>query len=171
MKAPPLDVLVIGEAIVDFVPLHRGKLREAEGFELHSGGAPANVAIGVSRLGGRSGLISAVGEDEFGAFLLRALQREGVDTTSVHCESGVQTALCFITLDKDGERSFLPRGGDPITAMRAEHVDTERATSARVVKFSTGPLRTVGGAAAVNRMIELSTGLVACDPGGCPLRP
>ena len=54
MQASSLDVLVIGEAIVDFVPLHRGPLRAARGFELHSGGAPANVAIGVRRLGGRT---------------------------------------------------------------------------------------------------------------------
>lgn len=55
MTVESLDVLVIGEALVDFVPTHRGPLREASGFELHSGGAPANVAIGVSRLGGGRG--------------------------------------------------------------------------------------------------------------------
>lgn len=168
MTAPELDVLVIGEALVDFVPLHRGPLREASGFELHSGGAPANVAIGVSRLGGRAGLISVVGDDEFGAFLLRALARERVDTRGVHRLAGVQTGLCFITLDADGERSFLHRGGDPAVLLEAEHVDPAQAASARVIKFSSGPLRTEGGAAAVERLAKHASGLVACDPGACP---
>lgn len=165
---PRLDVLVIGEALVDFVPLHRGLLRETRGFELHSGGAPANVAIGVSRLGGRAGLVSVVGDDEFGAFLLASLRREGVDTTSVHCLDGVQTGLCFITLDRDGERSFLHRGGDPAARLAATHVDVAVAARARIVKFSSGPLRTPAGVQAVERMIQASRGLVALDPGGCP---
>lgn len=168
MTAESLDVLVIGEALVDFVPTHRGPLREAAGFELHSGGAPANVAIGVSRLGGRAGLISVVGDDEFGAFLLGALAREGVDVAGVHRLAGVATGLCFITLDRDGERSFLHRGGDPAVRMVADHVDRARAAAARIVKFSSGPLRTEGGAAAVDRLIAASRGLVAVDPGGCP---
>ena len=168
MTVESLDVLVIGEALVDFVPLHRGPLREAVGFELHSGGAPANVAIGVCRLGGRAGLISVVGDDEFGACLLGALGREGVDVAGVHRLAGVATGLCFITLDRDGERSFLHRGGDPAVRMVAEHVDVAQAGAARVVKFSSGPLRTEGGAAAVGRLIGASRGLVAVDPGGGP---
>lgn len=168
MQAPPLDVLVIGEAIVDFVPLHRGPLREARGFELHSGGAPANVAIGVNRLGGRAGLISVVGQDEFGAFLQGTLQREGVDTRCVHALADVQTALCFITLDAEGERSFLHRGGDPAVRLAAVHVDPALAAAAKVVKFSSGPLRTEGGVAAVRRLVKHATGLIACDPGACP---
>lgn len=166
--APGLDVLVIGEALVDFVPLHRGPLRDTQGFELHSGGAPANVAIGVCRLGGRAGLVSVVGDDEFGAFLLASLRREGVDTRSVHCIEGVQTGLCFITLDRDGERSFLHRGGDPAAKLSAKHVEPEVAADARIVKFSSGPLRTAAGVQAVERMIQASRGFVAIDPGGCP---
>lgn len=165
MTASPLDVLVIGEAIVDFVPLHRGPLRETEGFELHSGGAPANVAIGVSRLGGRAGLVSAVGDDEFGAFLLGALAREAVDTRSVHRVEGARTALCFITLDRHGERSFLHRGGDPILRLAPEHIDPAAVAGARVVKFSGGPLRSDSSAAAVERLLAGCSGLIACDPG------
>jgi len=168
MQAPPLDVLVLGEAIVDFVPLHRGPLREARGFELHSGGAPANVAIGVSRLGGAAGLVSVIGRDEFGAFLLDALEREAVDIRCVHALDDVQTALCFITLDGDGDRSFLARGGDPAVRLAAEHVDPTLAASARVVKFSSGPRRTPDGVEAVDRLLKHATGLVACDPGVCP---
>lgn len=165
---PSLDVLVIGEAIVDFVPLHRGPLRHTSGLEMHSGGAPANVSIGVSRLGARSGLISVVGDDEFGHFLRGSLQREGVDIRRVRTDPRTQTALCFITLDQHGERSFLHRGGDPALSLDADDIDPLLAHQARAVKFSSGPLRTPEGVQAVERLIDSTNGVVTCDPGTCP---
>ncbi|MCB9536206.1 MAG: carbohydrate kinase [Myxococcales bacterium] len=163
-----LDVLVVGEAFVDFVPLHRGRLRESESFELHSGGAPCNVAIGLARLGSRSALVSVVGDDEFGHFVRRALDRDGVDTTAVRVEPGVQTGLCFITLDADGERSFLHRGGDTAERLRADHFDLARVRAAGAVLFTASSLRQPAGVAAIHKMIDHAGGLVCCDPGGTP---
>ncbi|MCA9548286.1 MAG: carbohydrate kinase, partial [Myxococcales bacterium] len=116
------DILVFGEALVDFVPTRRGRLRNVSGFELHSGGAPGNVAIGCARLGARAGLVSVVGDDEFGHFLRHAFQTEGVDVQQLRHAAGQRTGLCFITLDADGERRFTHRGGAPETLLNVGDV-------------------------------------------------
>jgi len=104
----PIDVLSYGEALVDFLPDTSGvKLRDVPSFRRVSGGAPANMAIGISRLGGRVGLMGNVGADEFGHFLVEHLQKEGVDTSGVRQTSEARTGITFVSLDAKGERTFL----------------------------------------------------------------
>ena len=64
------DILVIGEAFVDFLPKDVGRLTHVGGFEMHGGGAPCNVARGVARLGVSSQLVSVIGDDDFSDFSL-----------------------------------------------------------------------------------------------------
>jgi fructokinase len=162
------DVLVIGEALVDFVPTHRGPLHESRGFELHTGGAPANVAIGCARLGARSAFIGVVGDDAFGRFLADGLGREGVDVSGMRLTFEDRTGLCFITLDPSGERSFTHRGGSPETLLSAPDVDVPVVAQARALQFSAGSLRKASGEAAIHRAIDQCTGIVCCDPGTTP---
>ena len=61
-----VDLLVIGETLLDFLPGGRGPMRSVTHYDVHPGGAPANVALGAARLGCSTGLISILGEDEFG---------------------------------------------------------------------------------------------------------
>lgn len=168
MIEPALDLLVVGESLVDFVPLHRGRLRDAAGFELHSGGAPGNVAIGASRLGASVGFLGVVGDDEFGWFIRRRLTLEGVDVSRMRMSDSAQTGLCFITLDATGERSFLHRGGDAHALLSVDDVDPAYAGGARAVCFSSGVMRSPEGAAAIYALIEASNGLVCSDPGTFP---
>ena len=63
-------VMAIGELLIDFVPQQKGcTLDEVTHFERVAGGAPANVAAAVARLGGTAGMISQVGEDAFGTHI------------------------------------------------------------------------------------------------------
>lgn len=102
-----LNVLCLGEVLVDML----GQLQttpdgtEQKVFRPFAGGAPANVAVAVARLGGRSQLISKVGEDTFGRFLTDTLERYQVDTRYVTTATG-KTALAFVDLDARGERTF-----------------------------------------------------------------
>jgi fructokinase len=74
-----LDVLSFGEAIIDFVPTTSGvSLLEAKAFKKAPGGAPANVAVGLARLGFRAGFMGMVGDDAFGHFLADTLVANGV---------------------------------------------------------------------------------------------
>ncbi|WP_429066905.1 aminoimidazole riboside kinase [Aeromonas bestiarum] len=90
----------MGDAVVDLIP---------EG-ELHylkcPGGAPANVAVGVARLGGESAFIGRVGADPFGRFMADTLVAEGVDIRHLTQDPAHRTSTVLVELDEEGERSF-----------------------------------------------------------------
>ena len=101
------DVVCLGEALVDFLPSARGqRVREVETWRPCLGGAPANVAVGLSRLGARSALVGVTGDDEFGHFLKSGLAREGVNVRHVRQTTEGKTGIGFVSLTKSGERSF-----------------------------------------------------------------
>lgn len=95
----PLDVLSMGRTLVDLYPLEDGPLEKVTGFTKAVGGSPTNVAIAVSRLGHRAGMISRVGDDAFGRFARQQLQDAGVDVTQVVAVPGGTTpiAICEIS--------------------------------------------------------------------------
>ncbi|KAL1208066.1 putative fructokinase-7 [Cardamine amara subsp. amara] len=101
-------VVCFGEMLIDFVPTVGGvSLAEAPAFKKAPGGAPANVAVGVSRLGGSSAFIGKVGDDEFGRMLADILRLNNVDNSGMRFDHKARTALAFVTLRADGEREFL----------------------------------------------------------------
>ncbi len=93
-------IWVLGDAVIDLLPAQNNHLRQCPG------GAPANVAVGVSRLGGHSAFIGCVGEDPFGTFLQQTLRDEGVDTRCMYQASGQRTSTVLVSLDPQGERHF-----------------------------------------------------------------
>ncbi|XP_075504874.1 putative fructokinase-4 [Primulina tabacum] len=101
-------IVSFGEMLIDFVPTVSGvSLAEAPGFLKAPGGAPANVAIAVSRLGGRAAFVGKLGDDEFGHMLAGILTENGVTAEGVSFDTGARTALAFVTLRADGEREFM----------------------------------------------------------------
>ena len=104
-------IVCFGEALIDF--LNTGQSQEGDlllnTFTQFPGGAPANAAVAAAKLGGNAAFAGQVGGDPFGQFLVDSLERYGVDTslTMVHPEA--PTALAFVFLDEDGERSFAFR--------------------------------------------------------------
>lgn len=100
-------VLCFGEALIDFVPLRQGqRLAEVETFARVPGGAPANVAAAVARLGGRAIFAGQVGRDGFGDCLRTTLDEAGVDTRWLRQTAEARTALAFVSLGARGERDF-----------------------------------------------------------------
>lgn len=93
-------VWVLGDAVVDLLPESDGRLLPCPG------GAPANVAVGVARLGGTSGFIGRVGDDLFGALMQRTLLTEGVDITYLKQDEWHRTSTVLVDLNDQGERSF-----------------------------------------------------------------
>ena len=93
-------VWALGDAVVDLLPDGHGRLLQCPG------GAPANVAVGVARLGGASGFIGRVGHDPFGAFMTQTLKEENVDTGAMHQDRAHRTSTVVVALDDRGERSF-----------------------------------------------------------------
>lgn len=87
------SLLTIGETLVLLAAPEPGPLRHAHELRLGVGGAESNVAIGVSRLGGRATWVGRVGDDEFGKLILRTLRAEGVDVSGAVVDAGAATSL------------------------------------------------------------------------------
>ncbi|MEM9362912.1 MAG: carbohydrate kinase [Bacteroidota bacterium] len=106
-------VFCVGELLIDFVAENQGNdLSKATLFTKKAGGAPANVACAISKLGGKGVFVGSVGDDPFGSFLLETLKTEGVDI-SLTQTSTVFTTLAFVSIADDGERDFVfSRGAD-----------------------------------------------------------
>jgi len=131
------DVVSCGELLIDFVSLRRGvRLAEAPAFRRAAGGAPANVAVGVARLGRRAAFLGQVGDDDFGHFLAETLRRAGVDIRGLRFSSAARTALAFVSLRADGERDFLfYRHPSADMLWRPEDVERTVASATRIFHF------------------------------------
>jgi fructokinase len=99
-------IACFGEALIDFLADPPGPDGAALRFARNAGGAPANVAVAVARLGGDARFVGMLSTDMFGRFLLAQLQHHGVDVAQVRETAHAPTALAFVSLDEDGERSF-----------------------------------------------------------------
>ncbi|MFX1299368.1 MAG: carbohydrate kinase family protein [Promethearchaeota archaeon] len=100
-------VACLGEALIDFIAEEKGSLDIGASFRKYPGGAPANVAVGISRLGVTCGFIGKVGADSFGAFLKTSLKENGVNIEGIVDTKEAPTALAFVSRSTTGERHFL----------------------------------------------------------------
>lgn len=108
-----LKVIAFGEALIDMLSNRVGgglkaptSCSEVESFAKYPGGAPANVAAAVAKLGGESYFAGKVGADMFGDFLVQSLDGMHVHTDYLLQTREAKTALAFVSLDHQGERSF-----------------------------------------------------------------
>ena len=106
-------VFCIGEALIDFVVKKPDiALSQATEFTKKAGGAAANVACAIAKLGGRAVFLGCVGKDPFGDFLEDSLRKEGVDLSQLQ-RADIFTTLVFVSLAHEGERDFVfCRGAD-----------------------------------------------------------
>jgi fructan beta-fructosidase len=130
-----LDVIAIGEVLIDFTPAGR-TVGGNEQFECNPGGAPANVAAALARLGARTALISKVGEDQFGSLLHNTLLSSGIDVSDVSFTNEASTTLAFVHLDDKGDRSFSffrKPGAD--TFLHSKDVPLDRIETCQILHF------------------------------------
>lgn len=100
-------LIAIGEALIDFIPDKSGcEFYEVTGFVPAVGGAPANVCGAFAKLGGKSRMITQLGSDPFGDKITRYLKKSGIDTSCISYTDKANTALAFVSLAKDGNRTF-----------------------------------------------------------------
>ena len=96
-----MDLYSIGEMVIDFIP---GS--EPASYIRKAGGAPANVAIAVSKNGLNASMACKVGDDDFGRFLMDTLAEYGVKAATPELCKEAITTMAFVTLAEDGERRF-----------------------------------------------------------------
>lgn len=129
------DILCIGELLIDFIcsDINVG-LDEGVHFVKKAGGAPANVAVTISKLGGKALYAGKVGNDPFGKFLKQTLEENGVCTSMLVEDSYVNTTLAFVSLRSNGDRDFIfNRGADELHCY--EELDHDKVSSCRIIHF------------------------------------
>jgi len=163
-----LDVISLGEALIDFISLKTGvSLEEAPGFEKCPGGAPANFAVACSRLGLKTGFIGKVGDDPFGRFLVKTLSDNGVEVSQVKY-SEYRTALAFVAIAEGGERHFtFYRNPCADIMLEPQEIDEGYVSSSQFLHFGSVSLSESPAREATLRAVEIarSSGVqVSFDP-------
>jgi 5-dehydro-2-deoxygluconokinase len=113
-----VDVLAIGRSSIDLYAHEIGvPITAVRSFDAYVGGCPTNIAVGVRRLGLRSALLTAVGDDQVGDFVLHFLEHEGVDIRSTPRKPGRRTSAVVL--------SIQPPDRFPLTFYRDNCADRE----------------------------------------------
>jgi 5-dehydro-2-deoxygluconokinase len=143
MSSGHLDVLTLGRIGVDLYAEQIGvPFAEAQTFAKSIGGSPTNVAVAAVRLGLRSAVFTAVGDDELGRYARAALERFGVDTRFVGVHPTLPTPIVLAAMDppEDPWYVFRREPKAPDTELRLEDVDRGIARSVPILWVSAGSL-------------------------------
>lgn len=166
-----LQLLTVGEALVDWISTERGvDLAAAGRFEKAAGGAPFNVAVGYARLGGSSAFAGRLGDDPFGAWLADLLRVEGVNATLATVAPGRPTRMAYVTTQTDGDRHLAHfSGGTADEALTAADLPATLLVRFDAMVFGSLPLAVPAGRDAILTAAAGFGGLVLFDPNARPV--
>lgn len=152
-------VVCFGEALIDFLNVGTTEVSSLSlsEFRQYPGGAPANVAVAVSRLGGNAKFAGQVGSDFFGNFLKKSLESFRVDTSLLLQHKAAKTALAFVTLDETGDRDFaFYRDDTADTLINSEQVSKHWFDDKGLFHFCSNTLTTSSMANTTSHAISLA---------------
>lgn len=163
------DVICLGELLIDFVPtVTPTTLVDAPAFKKAPGGAPANVAVGLARLGVRSAFMGKVGNDPFGRFLADTLAAAGVDVGCLRFTAKARTALAFVSLRADGDREFMfYRHPSADMLLTPAEIDAAAIGAAQALHYGSISMISEPSRSATLHAIEIARRegcLISCDP-------
>mgnify|MGYP001313731854 FL=1 len=167
------EVICLGELLIDFVSVDPDcSLVDSSGFSKAPGGAPANVAAGVARLGRSAGFIGKVGQDPFGAYLRRTLEQTGVDVSRLQVDEHARTTLSFVAnLSSGGRDCMFYRNPGADMRLAPEEISESYLAAARVFHYGSISLGTEPSRSATLQALRYARKhglLVSYDPN---LRP
>ena len=162
-------VIAIGEALIDFIPHEKGRaLNDVENFLRVPGGAPLNVAAAVAKLGGKSQMLTKLGQDGFGDAILNEVKPLGVEVSRISRTNEANTALAFVSLREDGERDFsFYRNPSADMLLSAEEICVEDFNEKDILHFCSVSLIDAPIKEAHRRAIEIAKEkgcLISFDP-------
>ena len=132
-----MELLTFGEAMVLFNPDSNGPLRFVNGFSKSIGGAEANVAIALSRLGHESAWFSMVGKDEFGKCVVNTIRGEGVDASRVRVTEEANTGILFKErFASENPNVYYYRKDSAATKLTVKDIDAEYIKQARIIHIT-----------------------------------
>lgn len=134
-----LDIVLLGRAAIDLNPTDYYKpLHESTTFKKYLGGSPANIAVGMARLGKKVGFIGTVSDDQFGTFIEKRFESEGIDISHVtRVKGGEKLGLTFTEILSETESSILMyRNGAADLQLSVEDIDEEYIKKSKALLVS-----------------------------------
>ncbi len=138
-KDAKYDLIAMGRIAIDFNPIDYFKtLAESKEYRKYLGGSPANVAVGLARLGKKVGFVARVSDDRFGDYVTDFFAKEGIDVSHVkRAEHGEKLGLTFTEILSSDESSILMyRDGVADLSLDPSDVDEEYIASAKALLIS-----------------------------------
>ncbi len=156
----PLDLVTIGRCSVDLYGQQIGsRLEDTVTFSKAVGGCPTNIAIGTSRLGLRSAIITRVGDEQMGRFVLEQLAREGVDTSAIVVDPDRLTSLVLLGVrDQSHFPMIFYRDNCADAALDEADIDPAVIARARAILVTGTHFARPNTSAAQRRAIALARG-------------
>lgn len=151
-----LPVLCFGEALIDIIATERvNSFEDANSFVARNGGAPANVAVALSRLEVPSAFCGAVGDDAFGRRLIAGLEAERVDTSRISRRE-IATTIAFAWKDERGDGQFwLLRNAD--STLTPEDVEAAGIGCAAAIVVGSVALAADPSRSAIHKAVKLAS--------------
>ena len=138
-KSKKYDLILVGRIAVDFNPVdYYCPLNESTTFKRYLGGSPANIAVGLARLGKKCGFFARVSDDQFGTFVTDFFNKEGIDTSRVvRCKNGEKIGLTFTEIKSETESSIVMyRNEAADLKLECEDIDEEYIKEGAAVLIS-----------------------------------
>lgn len=138
-KAKPMDIIPMGRAAIDFNPNELNRtLDEVRTFTMYVGGSPANIAVGVAKLGKKVGYIGAVSDDQFGTFIEKFFKKSNIDTSQiVRAKNGEKLGLTFTEISSPTDSEILMyRNMAADFAIAPEDVSEEYIKNSKILLIS-----------------------------------
>lgn len=165
-----LDVLTIGEVLVDFISVEETDwLRNAYTFRKYQGGSPANIAVNVGKLGGQAAVVAKTGIGAMGQFLKSELNRAGVESKYLVMDHRVHTSVIFVSRTARTADFEAFRSGD--FQLEPHEINEEALERAKVVHASTWALSREPCRSAVEHAFRLGQQqgkIISLDPNYSP---
>lgn len=163
------DILTIGEVLIDMIAEEYGEGHESTAYRNYFGGSPANIAMNVRKLGIRSQVASAVGEDGMGRFLIHHLQEAGIEPDLVQ-KVDASTSMVVVTKSKGTPIPIFYRGAD----YQIEYTDELEKVllDSKIVHFSCWPISMEPARQTIERVIKVAREngiLISFDPNYHPM--
>ena len=158
MTEPRYDLICLGRLAVDLYAQQPGaRLEDVTSFAKYLGGSSANAAFGAARLGLRTAMLSRVGDDHMGRFLLETLAREGCDTSHVGVDRERLTALVLLGIkDRDTFPLIFYRENCADMAIDETDIDENFIASSRALAITGTHLSTPRVHAASSRALAFA---------------
>ncbi len=167
---PNPTVICLGEMLVDRIADQvTASIFGVPSWTDYAGGAPANVACALSRLGTAVGFVGAVGNDDRGQALIALLRERGVDTSGVQIHPTAPTRSVLVLRSVDGDRTFAGFGDQRATTefadtqLQAENLPDALCRSAKFLVLGTLGMAAPASRQATERAIDRAQGDNNCQ--------